>query len=86
MLLAWFTKHFTHEAAPVADCHVPAGQSVQLLDPLSSAYEPGRHREQVEATVAPTTVEKLPSGHLVQVAFERAPVTSDQVPATHGVQ
>lgn len=77
--------HVRNEEAPVSVENVPAGQFVQLEEPIKE-YFPAEHGVHCVEEFAPTADENVPASHFVQLFTEKAPNAFEYVPAGHLIQ
>ena len=70
--------------APVAAEALPAGQSVQLVDPALLAKLPAAQDAQAEAEAAPDALEAVPAGHARHAIAPDG--EAEYVPAAQAVQ
>ena len=59
----------------------PVRQLLQLEEPGTGVYSPGKHCTHAAEVVAPSTEENVPKGHLLQNSELLAPATEENVPA-----
>jgi hypothetical protein len=73
------------QAPALAGEDVPAGQMVQIAEPIVEK-RPAGHATHVDAAIAPSTLELVPAAHRVHAEREIAPVEDDHEPLGHLLQ